>query len=117
MKSNSLAYNFIKDNHGRKVNSSTQIFTVEEYETFVRDNYSHNRAKMKKLLMEDIPDKFIERQLNDSRYISKVIMTLLSNVVREDDEKEAISKNVIPCTGAITDRLKRIGVLMIYGIE
>ena len=57
--------------------------------------------------MEDIPDQFIERQLNDSRYISKVVKSLLSNIVREENEQEAISKNVIPCTGGITDRLKK----------
>ena len=67
---------------------------------------------MKKLLMEDIPDTFIERQLNDSRYISTIVKCLLSNIVREKDgqgdlEQEAISKNVIVCTGGITDRLKK----------
>lgn len=62
---------------------------------------------MKKLLMDDIPDKFIERQLNDSRYISKKIKSLLSNMVRDEGEQEDISKNVIACNGAITDRLKR----------
>lgn len=62
---------------------------------------------MSKLLMEEIPEDFIQRQLNDSRYISKVVKSLLSNVVREEDEQEDISKNVIPCSGAITDRLKK----------
>lgn len=61
---------------------------------------------MKKLLMDDIPDKFIERQMNDSRYISKKIKSLLSNMVREEGEQEEISKNVITCNGTITDRLK-----------
>jgi CRISPR-associated endonuclease Csn1 len=67
---------------------------------------------MKKLLMENIPDEFIERQLNDSRYISKVVKRVLSNIVREkiDEENyepEATSKNLISCNGAITDRLKK----------
>ena len=44
--------------------------------------------------------------MNDTRYISKVINGLLSNVVREDGEIEATSKNVIPCNGGITTRLK-----------
>ena len=57
--------------------------------------------------MEDIPNQFIERQLNDSRYISKFIKSLLSNIVREEGEEEATSKNVIVCTGSITDRLKK----------
>ena len=62
--------------------------------------------------MDEIPAEFIQRQMNDSRYISKVIKGLLSNIVREIDEngnleREAISKNVITCNGSITTRLKR----------
>lgn len=57
--------------------------------------------------MDDIPEEFVARQLNDSRYISKVVKSLLSNIVREKGEEEAISKNVIPCTGGVTDRLKK----------
>src|SRR5690606_10866026 len=34
-----------------------------------------------------IPDKMIERQLNDTRYISKYISKVLSNLVRVDEEK------------------------------
>ena len=83
------------------------IFTVAEYEQFVKDNYSRNPNKKRKLMLDDIPDEFIARQLNDSRYISKVIKGLLSNIVRENGEEEAISKNVIVCTGGITDRLKK----------
>lgn len=32
---------------------------------------------------------------------------MLSNIVREEGEEEAISKNVIVCTGGVTDRLKK----------
>ncbi len=31
--------------------------------------------------MEDIPEKMIERQINDTRYISKFISNVLSNIV------------------------------------
>ncbi len=57
--------------------------------------------------MEDIPQDFLNRHLNDSRYISKVVKTLLSNIVRTEDEMEATSKFVVSCTGGITDRLKK----------
>ena len=73
----------------------------------MKDNYSRNPVKMKKLLMDDIPEQFIARQLNDSRYISKLVKSLLSNIVREEDEQEELSKNVIVCTGSVTDRLKK----------
>lgn len=116
LKDKYLGYEFIKEHHGRKVELNfgkvVTIFSVEAYEQFVKEHYSKSRAKMKKLLMDDIPEEFIKRQLNDSRYISKVIKTLLSNVVREKDkdgeyEREAISKNVVVCTGSVTDRLKK----------
>ena len=111
LKDRRLGFEFIKEENGRKVELSNgkvvKIFTVGEYEQFIKDNYSQNRVKMRKLMMDTIPEDFIARQLNDSRYISKVVKGLLSNIVREEGEEEAISKNVITCTGGVTDRLKR----------
>lgn len=116
LKDRLLGYEFIKAHHGEKVQLSqgkvVEILSVEAYEKFVKDHYANNRTKMKKLLMDDIPDGFIERQMNDSRYISKVVKGLLSNIVREkldngEYEQEAVSKNLISCNGSITDRLKK----------
>jgi CRISPR-associated endonuclease Csn1 len=110
-KDNSTAYEYIKNNPGKKVELSygkvVTIFKVEEYEDFVKNNYGKSRSKMKRLLMDDIPESFIQRQLNDSRYISKVVKSLMSNIVREEGEQEAISKNVIVSSGAITSVLKQ----------
>ena len=111
LKSNLLGHEFIKKHQGEKVQLSmgktVEILSVEAYEKFVNEHYSYNRVKKEKLLMDDIPEKFIERQMNDSRYISKLVKALLSNIVREEGEKDATSKNVISCTGGITDRLKK----------
>ena len=112
LKSDMLGYEFIKERHGQLVplglgRPPVEILSVEDYEKFVKGHYSHNPAKMKKLLMDDIPEQFIARQLNDSRYISKLVKSLLSNIVREEDEQEDMSKNVIVCTGSVTDRLKK----------
>ena len=111
LKSNMLGYEFINKHHGEKVQLTggkyIEISSIGSYEQFVKDNYMRNPSKMKKLLMEDIPEQFIARQLNDSRYISKLIKSLLSNIVREEDEQEEMSKNVIVCTGSVTDRLKK----------
>lgn len=109
-KENALGYEFIKKNEGRIIELSyakkVKIFNITEYEEFVKRQYGKNRSKMKKLLMDEIPDAFIERQLNDSRYISKVVKSLLSNIVREDGEQEITSKNVISCSGGVTSILK-----------
>ena len=77
LKSNMLGYEFVNKHHGEKLlltgGKCVEIFSIESYEQFVKDNYSRNPAKKKKLLMEDIPEQFIARQLNDSRYISKLV--------------------------------------------
>ena len=118
LKDNRLGYEFIEKCGGQMVDVGlgklpVSVYSVGEYEEFVKMHYSKSRTKMKKLLMNDIPEQFIARQLNDSRYISNEIKRLLSNVVREKDEKtgdyeqEATSKHLIVCTGAVTDRLKK----------
>ena len=116
LKDRQLGYEFIKNHTGQIVQlsqgESVEILSIEKYERLVKERFAANRTKMKKLLMEDIPDGFIERQMNDSRYISKVVKSLLSNIVREkldngEYEQEAVSKNLISCNGSITDRLKK----------
>lgn len=111
LKDKMLGMEFIKEKHGQIVSlgngSDATILSVEEYERLVTNVYKNNRAKMRKLLMDDIPDDFIARQLNDSRYISKLVKTLMSNIVREEGEEQDISKNVITTNGTITDRLKK----------
>ena len=116
LKSNLLGFEFVKKHHGEKVQltngKTVTVFDEERYQDFVSKHYAKNRSKMKKLLMDDIPDGFIERQMNDSRYISKYIKGILSNIVRAKDEngeweQEAVSKNLISCNGSITDRLKK----------
>lgn len=112
-KGNQLAYEFIRKNAGRKVpelstdQKQVTIFTLEEYEDFVKSNYSTQRGKLKRLIMEEIPESFIQRQLNDSRYISKLVKNLLSNIVRQEGEKETTAKNLIVSNGAITSTLKQ----------
>jgi CRISPR-associated endonuclease Csn1 len=110
-KDNATGYEYIKNNHGKIIElnfgEKVRLFELEEYERFVKETFTNNRGKMKKLLMEDIPDDFINRQLNDSRYISKVVKSLLSNIVRQDEEQEATSKNVLSSNGTITTILKQ----------
>ena len=111
LKSNQLGYEFIQK-HGGEIVSCTalgkvRIFTKEEYKAFINEHYASNKTKARKLLMEDIPENFIQRQMNDSRYISKLVTEILSNLVREENEVDVMSKNVIPCTGGITDKLKK----------
>ncbi|MGN6602258.1 MAG: type II CRISPR RNA-guided endonuclease Cas9 [Ginsengibacter sp.] len=111
IKDNELAYEFIKNNPGLKIELTkgefVDLLSLSDYEEHVKKYFAKSRSKMKKLLMEDIPDTFIERQLNDSRYISKVIKSLLSNIVRQEGETESTAKNVIVSNGAITSTLRQ----------
>jgi CRISPR-associated endonuclease Csn1 len=87
---------------GRKV----KIFEKEDYEQHVNSYFSNNRIKKERLLTDEIPESFIERQMNDTRYISKTVKNLLSKIVREEDEQETTSKNIVVLPGSITSKLK-----------
>lgn len=108
---NFTAYEYIKNSGGKIIelsgNKKANILTIEAYENFVKTHFTKNRSKMKKLLMDGIPDKMIERQLNDTRYISKYVKNLLSNIVREQNESDVTSKNVIAGNGSITAILRQ----------
>ena len=111
-KDRQLGLEFIKNNSGRIIETgfgkSVKILTIEQYEEFVKEHYKNNRTKRNKLLMDEIPEKMVERQLNDTRYISKFISQVLSNIVRSDQNDDGInSKNVLPGNGKITTQLKQ----------
>jgi CRISPR-associated endonuclease Csn1 len=112
-KDNQTGYEFIKNQGGTVIpelssaEKIVKIFTKEEYEFHCKRYFRKNRVKQKKLLSDEIPENFLERQLNDSRYISKYIKGVLSNIVMNDEEEEATSKNIVPVTGAITAHLKK----------
>jgi CRISPR-associated endonuclease Csn1 len=111
-KDNQTGYEFIKNMGGQiitqlsKNGNTVKLFTLEQYESHVNKYFKNNNQKRKNLLSEDIPEGFINRQMNDSRYISKLIKGLLSNIVREETEQEATSKHLLPVTGAVTSKLK-----------
>ncbi|WP_418359732.1 type II CRISPR RNA-guided endonuclease Cas9 [Sphingobacterium detergens] len=115
LKDNRIGLSFIKTHHGQVVDCGfgrrVKIFEVEDYEKFIQTCYSKNRGKRNKLLLEDIPEKMIERQLNDTRYISKYVTGLLSNIVRDNsitgNDDGINSKNVLPGNGKVTSILKQ----------
>jgi len=105
-------YQFILDSKGiRKIkcaahnNEEIEILSPEAYEQNTKANFTDKR-KQEILLSKEIPEEFTNSQLNNTRYISKMAMKLLSNLVREDEEDSFRSKNVLPVTGLITTRLK-----------
>lgn len=112
LKENQLGMEFVKNHHGEKVTLSfgktVEILSVDAYKALVNQQYSKSYHKMKKLELEEIPEKMIERQMNDTRYISKMVKNLLSNIVRADaNDDGATSKNVLSSNGQITSILKQ----------
>ncbi|SUJ03430.1 Uncharacterized protein conserved in bacteria [Sphingobacterium spiritivorum] len=113
LKDNYIGLEFIKKLGGSIVEcgngKSVTILKQDAYEDFIKKHYAKNRSKRNKLLLEDIPEKMIERQMNDTRYISKYISGILSNIVRvEDGTDEGLnSKNIVPGNGKITTTLKQ----------
>lgn len=103
-------YGFISNAKSKKVfcsahNAQIEIIGISEYEELVRNNFSGKKRQI--LLSKEIPEEFTNSQLNNSQYISKMAMKLLSNIVREKDEDTFRSKNVLATNGTITSTLKR----------
>ncbi|MFN4006409.1 MAG: type II CRISPR RNA-guided endonuclease Cas9 [Chitinophagaceae bacterium] len=112
LKGNQLGMEFIIDKGGSTVacnfGKTLKILTKEGYEDLVRKQYAKNRGKLKKLLLEDVPEEFAQRQMNDTRYISKLVKNLLSNIVRKEDKDDGTTSiNLLSSNGQITSILKQ----------
>ncbi|PID68171.1 MAG: CRISPR-associated protein Csn1 [Flavobacteriia bacterium] len=109
-KSNQTAYAFLKSRGGDVVDlgngQSVPLLRIKDYEDHCSRYFKKNRQKLNYLLSEEVPEGFIERQMNDSRYIAKVVKSLLSNIVRLDNEQEPTSKKLLPTPGSVTSRLR-----------
>ncbi|MBL7790576.1 MAG: hypothetical protein JNL75_12175 [Chitinophagales bacterium] len=110
-KGNLLAFEYINQNSGKKIELSSgkyiSLFTIDQYENFIKTSYAKNYGKGKKLMLLDIPEKMIERQMNDTRYISKEVKNLLSRIVRQDKNDEGTTaNNLLSTNGQITSILR-----------
>lgn len=96
---------FIKEYGGRTVKGH-KIYTEEQYRKWINDNIKDERRK-EILLSENVPSHFTNNQLNNTRYISRTALSLLSRIVREEDENTPISKHALSVNGGITAILRR----------
>lgn len=111
-KGNMMGMEYIKAAQGKEISigvtDKVTIISEAQYEKLVRDTFKSNPRKRDNLLRTELPQGFNNRQMNDTRYISVVVKGLLSNIVRDEDKDNgACSKNVVVCTGAVTDKLKQ----------
>lgn len=111
-KDNQTALEYIQNRKGAKLEISRgrfiTLFTEVQYEDFVKQHYAKNYSKKIKLMLLDVPEKMIERQMNDTRYISKEVKNLLSRIVRNDKNDDGTtSVNILSSNGQITSTLKQ----------
>ncbi|WP_293789899.1 type II CRISPR RNA-guided endonuclease Cas9 [uncultured Pedobacter sp.] len=90
-----------------KLNKNVTFSLIDEdaYVSLVKSQFKDSKRLI--LLSKEVPKGFTESQLNNTKYIARKAMELLSHIVREEGEVEFRSKNVLPVSGAITDRLKK----------
>jgi CRISPR-associated endonuclease Csn1 len=91
-KSDMTGFDFMKNKGDEALKAYTELI----HQLF--DKGSISKAKRDRLLMaeKDIPEDFLNRQLQETRYITKVVSKILKQVCRE----------VSTTTGAITDYLR-----------
>jgi CRISPR/Cas system Type II protein with McrA/HNH and RuvC-like nuclease domain len=96
LKDNLTAVEFIKKWGGHTLQNGKKILEWKAYEQLVKDRF--RGQKLKYLLLEKIPDGFVERQIKDTQYIARKVKEKLIQIVGE--------KNVVTTTGSITDYLR-----------
>jgi CRISPR-associated endonuclease Csn1 len=107
-KSRELGALFIANRNG-KCEYGGKTYPLLDYDAYI----AHCKAtfkgrKLKNLLATEIPDDFISRQINDTRYITRKITELLYPVAKgkKDAETDAEKGGIVFTIGAITSELK-----------
>lgn len=104
-KSKRLAIQFIEEYQGREINLSNGqtvlVLSLKDYNDFIESVFS-NKKKKRYLKLYEVPEDFVERQMNDTKYISKTVAQFLRPIAIGNDTDEGI----IYTSGNITSTLK-----------
>lgn len=101
-KGSMLARNFIAQFGGQTLNINNREYSIlsgEKYETYCKETFKFQKPKLKNLLATEVPEDFIERQLNDTRYIGRKLSELLASTTKNEN-------GIIFTGGIITSELK-----------
>jgi CRISPR-associated endonuclease Csn1 len=93
-KDNRTAYQYIKDGSTK----GCKLLKPYEYEEHITRYFFFKKRRL--LLSETVPDGFIQRQLNDTKYISRKLNELLSPIAQNQADP------IIVTSGIITNELK-----------
>lgn len=111
LKSNLTGRAFIKKHNGTEldltltIGKTVKILDDKRYCELADKQFTGNKRFI--LKCNEIPSGYTNSQLNNARYIARKAMELVSHVVREDNEYEFRSKNVLPVVGRITSDLRK----------
>ncbi len=105
LKDNKLAIQFIEDSQGKEINLSNgqkvKVLQLEGYRDFT-ENIFTNKKKKRYLKLYEVPEDFVERQMNDTKYISRTVAQFLRPIAIGNETDEG----VIYSSGSITADLK-----------
>lgn len=104
-KDNRLAIQFIDEFQGKEIHLSNgeirTVLAIEEYKKFVDEVFT-SKKKKRYLKLYEVPEDFVERQMNDTKYISRTVAQLLRPVAIGSESDEGI----VYTSGNITSDLK-----------
>ena len=96
-----LGMEFIEEKGGNEVQLSSgqkiKILTIDEYSAHIDRTFTGKKKRQFKL--SEVPEEFLTRQLNDTRYINRTVANLLYPIAKDD-------MGIVYTNGAITSTLK-----------
>lgn len=105
VKDNRLAIQFVEDSQGKEINLSNgetiKVLSLDDYKKFADDVFTSNKKK-RYLKLYDVPEGFVERQMNDTKYISRTVAQFLRPIAIGNETDEGI----VYTSGSITSDLK-----------
>ncbi len=111
-KGNRLAIQFIEDSQNQNFvhDSDRKVLSLEDYKILVDEMFT-NKKKKKHLKLYEVPEGMVERQMNDTKYISKAVAQFLKPVAEgnktvHEDGKITFDDGLIYTSGEITSQLK-----------
>jgi CRISPR-associated endonuclease Csn1 len=106
-----LAIEFIEEFQNQVIHGTNRkVLNPVSYKSLVNEMFS-NKKKIRHLLADEVPNEFVERQLNDTKYISKTVAQFLRPVALgseniHKDGRKSIDDGLVFTSGFITSDLK-----------
>lgn len=113
-KGNRLAIQFIEDCQNKEIELSDgsirKVLAIEDYKKSVDIMFTNNKKK-RHLKLYEVPEGFVERQMNDTKHISRTVAQFLRPIAKgletiDEKGRKTIDEGVIYTSGSITSDLK-----------